>query len=825
MDTLRQDLSFAFRVLWKDRAFAATTILTLALCIGANSAIFTVVRSVLLRPLPYPESERLVSTFEAFPGAGVERAGTSVPNYFDQRALTDVFESFALYQFSDYRVGQGASAEPVAALRVTPSFFSVLRARTVRGRLFKEEEGTPGQEHVALFSHAFAARQPGGVDAIVGREIRLNDHPYTVVGVLPEDFAFVDPNVRVWTPLAFTPEERADDHRYSQNHQAIGRLAPGVTVAQAQARLDAFTLRNLERAGSLRATLENAGYATRVVPFGDDLVRDVRASLHLLWGGVVLVLLLAVVNIVNLSLARSTARAKELATRQALGAGRIRVVRLLVTEATILTVLGGLAGLGLGLWSLDAADWMGLADLPRAHEIQMDGTVVTLTLGIALLLGVVIGGVSAMQTRSVSPGLLLREEGRSGTLGRTGRYMGKSLVVAQVAVAFVLLIGAMLLLASFRSVLAVDPGFTAKDVLTGRVSPLATAYPDDAAVLAYIDRTLERIRALPGVEEAGVSSFLPFSSDESSRVIFPEGYAPVRGETVVSPHQLSVSPGYLEALRIPLRRGRLFTASDSASSPRVVIVDEALSQRFWPDTDPIGRRMYFPQRPEDVANPGPDVIWLRVVGVLSAVKLKGLVEGEEQARAGAYYVPFAQNPSRNVGFAIRTRDGADTSGVTAAVQRALAEVDPEMQLFDVVPMPERVERSLNPRRAPMLLSLGFGLVALLLASVGIYGVLAYQVVQRTREIGIRLAVGSDAAGVLRLILGEGLLLVVIGLVGGVAGAIALRSVIASQLYGVSPLDPLVMIAVMLIMAIASLTACVGPAMRASKVDPVVALTS
>jgi predicted permease len=455
----------------------------------------------------------------------------------------------------------------------------------------------------------------------------------------------------------------------------------------------------------------------------------------------------------------------------------------------------------------------------------MDGTVIGLTLGVAAALGVVIGAVPAVQTRGVNPGLALREEGRGGTVGRSARLTSKTLVVAQVAFAFVLLIGAGLLLSSFRKVLAVDPGFTAEHVLTGRVTPIEASYPDDAAVLTYTNRALEQIRALPGVEAAGVSSFLPFGWDDSSSVIIPEGYAASPGESVVSPNRLYVTPGYLETLRVSLKRGRLFTDSDSASSPRVVILDERLASRFWPGGDPIGRRMYLPERPEDVTNPGPDATWLQVVGVVSSVKLKGLVEGAEQARAGAYYLPYAQDPSRSVGFAIRTREGADASGVTAAVQRALAGIDPEMQMFDVIPMADRIERSLNPRRAPMLLSLAFGLVALLLASVGIYGVLAYQVIQRTREIGIRLALGSDAAGVLRLVLREGLGLLLIGMAGGVAGAFALRGIIASQLYGIGALDPFVLLGVTGVLALAALAACLGPALRAARVNPVVALTS
>ena len=825
MDIFRHDLRFALRVLWKDRAFAATTLLTLAICIGANSAIFTVVRSVLLRPLPYPDAGRLVAVFEAYPGAGIERAGTSVPNYFDQRALTGVFESLGLYRFSGHRVGRGEAAEGVAGMQVTPSFFAVLRTRAARGRLFTGQEGTAGHERVVVLSHGFAARQPGGVGGIVGREIDLDGRAHTVIGVLPEDFAFLDPGRQVWTPVAFTPEDRAEQNRYNQLFQAVGRLAPGVTLPEVQAQLDAFTIRNLERSGSLRTMLENAGYATRVVLLGEDVVRDIRPALHLLWGGVALVLLIAAVNVTSLSLARASGRTRELATRQALGAGRARVLRLLVTETTVLTLVGAMAGLLLGLWSLDALGWPGLADLPRAHEIRMDRTVVAATMAAAIVLGIVIGAAPALQMRSLNPGLAVREGGRSGTLGRTARLTGRALVVAQVALAFVLLIGAGVLLASFQKVVAVDPGFTAGRVLTGRVAPGRVAYPDDGAVLAYTTRAVERIRALPGVDAAGVSSFLPFSWDDNSAVIIPEGFAAAPGESIVSPDRLSVTPGYLEALGVRVKRGRLFTENDTAASPGVVIIDERLAERFWPGGDPIGRRMYLPGSPEEMTKPGPDVTWLRVVGVVSAVKLRGLVEGVEQARAGAYYLPYAQDPSRNVGFAIRLREDAEASGITAAVQRALAQIDREMQMYDVISLGDRIERSLNPRRAPMLLSLAFGLVALLLASLGIYGVLAYQVSQRTREIGIRLALGSDPFRVLRLVLREGLALLAAGMAAGLVGAWGLRGAVASQLYGVSALDPSVLLAVTGTLALVALAACLGPALRAARVNPVVALSS
>jgi len=821
MDTLRQDLKFAFRMLLKDRGFAATAIITLALCIGANSALFTIVQSVLLRPLPYADPGRLVSTYDAFPGAGVERAGTSVPNYVDRAKLTQVFDSYCLYQWGGFRVGKGSASEGVSSMSVTPSFFRVLRASPIRGRLFTEDDGVPGRNKVAILTRAFAEKQSGGIDGVVGRDILLDTQPYRVVGILPDTFTFLSPDVRLYVPLAFTAENKAEEQRWSQNHEGMGRLVPGVTIHQARARLDALNAVYMERAGPLKDALINAKYNTVVNSLEADLVRDVRSALQLLWGGVLFVLLIAAVNITNLSLVRASGRVKELATRHALGAARSRVMRQLVTETTLVTLLGGAAGLGVGYWCVDALKKSGIWDLPRAHEIQMDGVVIAFTFGVAVLLGLVVGAVPALQLAGFNLNAVLREEGRGGTASRGARYVRRGLVVAQVALAFILLIGAGLLLASFRQLLGVDPGFRAEHVITGRVTPLEAQYPDDPALRSYASRALAAIRALPGIEVAGVSSFLPFSWDGSSSVVIPEGYVMAPGESVVSPNQLYVSDGYLQALRVPLKRGRFFTVSDTETSPRVVIVDEQLAKKFWPNTDPIGRRMYLPDKPDDIAKPGPTVKWMQVVGVVGAVKLKGLIEGEN-ARAGAYYMPYAQNPTRGIGFAIRTP--GDTSAALSSVRRALATVDPELQLFDVFSMPERVDKSLNPRRTPMVLALGFGGIALFLASLGLYGVLAYQVSQRTREIGIRMALGSDTGRILTLVLREGIALVLVGLTIGFAGALALRTIIASQLYGVSPLEPSVLGVVTVVLGIASVIACLAPARRATRVDPVIALT-
>jgi predicted permease len=820
MDTLRQDLRFALRLLWKDRSFAATVILTLALCIGANAAIFAVVRSVLLKPLSYPESERLVFSFDSFPGAGVERAGTSVPNYFERVKMTEIFDSVALYRPRGVDVGQQGMAERVIATEVTPSFFRVLRTSASRGRLFQEEEGETGRERVAILSDGYATRMFGGAQAAIGRDIRINGERYEVVGVLPDTFVFLDPEVRLWIPLTFSAEERAEDARFSQNHDQIARLAAGVSLAAAQQQIDAQTARVTENAGPLKPLIVNVKYATRLVPLEADVVRNVRATLQLLWGGVLFVLLIAAANITNLVLVRASGRLKELATRQALGAGHSRMARQLFTETTLLTVIGGLLGLAVGAWMLRGITSLGLAELPRGHEIHMDWAVAAVTFGIALLQGLLIGAVPLAQLVSLNVNGVLREDGRTATAGRGSGFARRALVTAQVALAFVLLIGAGLLFASFRQLLRVDPGFTAAHVLSGSVNPPSTRYKDDPSLVAFTNRALERVRAVPGVQAAGVTSILPFSGDSSSSVIIAEGYTMAPGESVISPNQLRVSPGYFEALGARPKRGRFFTEADRAGAPRVVIVDERLAQKFWPTSDPIGRRMYLPQRPEDVVSPGPSAVWLQVVGVVGTIKLNGLVDGE-QGRLGAYYFPYAQDPSRSIGFAIQTTQ--DPTKVTSAVRHALASLDPELSFHDVVAMPDRVERSLGSRRTPMLLSLAFGAVALLLASIGIYGVLTYQVSLRTREIGIRMTLGSDPAGILGLVVREGAILVVLGLLLGLAGTFALRRVIASQLYGVGALDAWVMLTVSALLMLTALLACLAPARRAAKVNPVVAL--
>jgi predicted permease len=826
LEDARRDIRYALRVLTRQAGFSIVAILTLALAIGANSAIFTVVRSVLLRPLPHPEADRLVFLYDSFPGAGVDRAGTSVPNYLDRLMQVRALESQAMYRFTGFGIGEVGSIEGATGMSVTPSFFHVLRAEPYRGRLFSDSDGTVGHEHVTILSYGYWQRAFAGSDMVIGRKLRINRERYTIVGVMRPGFSFLNPDVPAWIPLAFTPQEQSEEQRYSQNQDQIGRLAPGATLAQAQQQVDVITRTAIEHAGPLKTLIVNTGYHSVVVPLEADIVRQVRRTLQLLWGGALFVLLIAAANITNLVLVRASGRMKELATRHALGAGRGRLARQLLTEILLLTIAGGLLGLGLGHAALDwlaSSAALDLAKLPRGHEIRMDWIVVAFCFGLALAQGLLISLAPLAQIAGLNLNVVMREDGRTGTAGRGAGLVRRALVTVQVALAFVLLIGAGLLFASFRQLLAVDPGFKADHVVSGLVGLPSVRYKDDAARRAVVHRALDRIREVPGVTMAGATDGLPFADGTSSSAVFAEGYQMKPGESIISPNVLRITPGYLEALGVPLVRGRFFAERDTADAPRVIIVDERLAKKFWPNADPIGRRMFQAEKASDLnadLKPRPDTKWLQVVGVVGSVKQQELTESD-QSRLGAYYLPYVQGPTDGVGFAIKTT--GDPMQAVSAIQRMLASIDPELQLGDIKSMSERVVGSLQPRRAPMVLSLGFGVIALLLASIGIYGVLAYQVSQRTREIGIRMALGSDAAGVLRLILREGAMLACLGLAVGLVGALAMREAIASQLFGVGALDPAVLVSVSAVLLWAALLACLIPARRASRVDPVVAL--
>jgi putative ABC transport system permease protein len=496
------------------------------------------------------------------------------------------------------------------------------------------------------------------------------------------------------------------------------------------------------------------------------------------------------------------------------------MTRQLLTESVVLTCAAGAVGLGLGVWALSAIRWAGLEQLPRGGDIAIDVTTVAFTLGLVALVGLAIGGIPLAYVLRANINDVLRQEGRSGTATRGARVMRYSLVAAEVALAFLLLVGAGLLLASFQRVLRIDPGFDPQGVLTASISMPASRYRDDAAVVAFVDRALAALRTLPGVKHAGVTNSIPFGGSYSDSAIMAEGYSLNPGESIIAPNRLTVSPGYLEAMSVPLVRGRYFNQHDRAGTPRVAIVDEELAGRFWKGRDPIGKRMFLPSSAEDLITPGPNSTYLTVVGVVKNIKLQGLVGGD--TRYGAYYFPVTQDTPRNVTFAIKT--SGDPASLASSLRRTIAALDGDMPIYSLYTMEERMARSLTDRRTPLVLAVAFGAVALLLSSIGIYGVLSYLVTQRTREIGIRLALGGTAGDILALVVREGLVVVAVGFVTGIAAAVALRRALEAQLYGITATDPRVYAVVIAVLGMVATLACLLPAWRAARVNPAVALT-
>lgn len=824
MNTLARDLRLALRQLTKRKAFLFTAVSTLALCIGANIAIFSVVNSVLLRPLPAPDSERIVTMWNAYPQAtrAVTIGKNGPPDFFDRRELTDVFDDVGAYDGEvAYNVGGPTEARRIDGVQATPSLFNILGARAMLGRTFTDSEGQPGNEYKVLLSHGLWQDLFGGDPSAVGRDLRLDGTPYTVVGVMSPEFAAFPLRTReprLWTPLAFSAEQR---QRYHLNNRwsMLARLRPGVTAKQAQARVDALNQRNTDRMPELKPLLLDAGFHTPVRVFQEELLRDVRGMLFLLWGGVACVLLIGAVNVTNLVLLRATARGREIATWNALGASRFQIARQITTENLLLAGMGGLLGWLVAWAGLAGLGAIGVETLPRSGQISLDGEAIGFTIALVIGLAAFMSVLPAVRIVRMSPTEVFRAEGRSGTASRGVRWARQSLVVTQIAVALVLLAGAGLLLASFRELLSISPGFDSSRVLTARADlPENDRYRDEAARRMFFDRTLTRLRALPGVESVGFTNAIPFGGEYSRQVIFPDGYVPHPGESVVSPAHSIVTPGYFESMDIPVIEGRGFDETDQAGGRPVIVIDERLAKRYWPNGGAVGQRMWRPSNAEAIRDPGKAPRF-EIVGVVGAIQLRGLADPTDQI--GSYYYPFAQRMDDDVAFTIRT--SAEPTGLAGSVRRAIAEIDPELPIFDVRGMDDRISESLSDRRMPMLLTLAFGVLAVLLAVIGIYGMLASFVQLRSREIGIRMALGSASKAIVWLVVREGVTLIALGLLAGFVGVVALRQAIESQLHDVSPMDPGVLLVAIALMVGAAIVACLIPAYRATRVNPVSAL--
>jgi putative ABC transport system permease protein len=818
---LTGDLRAAVRLLLKDRGFSATTILTLAVCLGANIAIFTVVYAVLLRPLPIPDASRIVALGDVYPTVTPnDIVSNTVPSYFDRLAALTALEDQAMFTYWYDTVPLDGIAQELRGVRTTPSLFRVLRVQPMLGRTFTDDEGELGSDRKIILSHGLWQRLFGGAADVVGKDVRLGwtGQPYTIVGVMPPGFGFLEmvsdgharggDGIQFWLPLAFTAAQRSDDARTRYGFFHIGRLRPGATIEQVRAQADALNQRMFARFPQYSFT--ELGVYTAVTPLYDVLTGGVRRVLYLLWGGAVFVLLIGALNIANLSLARASTRGRELATRMALGAGRLRLTRQLIVEGVLLASVGGLAGFWAGDWLLRGLVQGGLPNLANAASIRIETPVVACAIALTLLCGVLIGLVSATSLGRRDLQHALADASRSGTAGRSARIFRRGLIVTQVALSVVLLIGAGLLLTTFRNLLARDVGFDGRRVITGTIFPPPSRYENQQAVAALSDRLLESIRAVPGVDTAGITSNIALSGHTSPSVVSAADRPSGPTDAPIVPSIVAVSAGYFEAMGIRLIRGRYFAATDNARALPVAIVDERLASRLWPSEDPIGKMLFR-----------DGSVRYTVVGVVRDVAFESPAKRADAI--GTAYFAHTQAPPMGRLRWITVKTAADPLTFVPMLRQALAAIDRDLPLSDIQTMNQRSMGSVVSQKLAMTLATLFGAVALLLSAVGIYGVLAFVVARRTREIGVRMALGSSPRGIFRLVFGEGLVLVACGLTLGLFGAFALRRVLEDQVFGVTPTDPAILACVSVTTGLVALLACTWPARRASRVDPLIVL--
>ena len=792
------DLRYAFRQLVKNPGFASVAILTLALGIGACTAIFSVVNGVLLRPLDFPQPDRIVVIRETnlpqFPEFSV-----SPPNYLDWAKQTKSWQYLAAYSGAQVNLTGEGEPQRLVGVKATGHYFDVYQIKPVLGRTFIPEEDAPGKDHVVVLSHAFWQRVFGSEPNVLGRAIQLNGEPYTVIGVAPPHFGEAS-KVDTWVPMGFKPDETAADARGGHYLNVVGRLRPSVNITSARSELELLAAQLARQYPD-----SNLGWGVTMSPILDYSVRDVRPILYTLLGAVGCVLLIACANIGNLLLARATARHRELSIRTALGASRARLVRQLLTESIVLGLAGGAAGVLFARWGLDLLLALAPSNLPRTNDIHLDASVLIFSLALSALTGVIFGIAPALLAAhtDVQEGL---KQGARGSTDARGRLRG-ALVVVEVAFALVLLGGAGLLARSFMRLTHVDPGFAPEHATVLRLALPEKKYEKSEQQLAFADALLSRLRVLPGVQAAGLTHSLPLISDWVLGFKI-EGRPEVRPADLPNTNYYSVTPDYFPAMGIRLIRGRLFNQHDDARAPRVAIINETLARQFFPNEDPIGKRIL-------VTN-GPDV-WRQIVGIVGDIKQYGV----DKETTSQTYEPYAQYPFRSLNVVLRTSDsGASLAG---ALRPAVYAVDKDQPVGTIQPLEEILGATIAKQRFAMLLLIVFSSVALVIAAVGIYGVMAYSVVQRTGEFGIRMALGAQRSDVLRLVLSYAGKLVSLGLVIGLGATFAASRLMGSMLFQTNAHDPLTFSLTTLLLAAVAIAACLLPAHRATRVNPIEAL--
>ena len=802
------DLKLALRQHRKSPAFTLTALATVAICLGANLSIFAVIDSVLLRPLPFPQPDRLVTIYNTYPKAGVENDGSSITNYYERRGNIPAFESLSMYMERAETVGDPGSMHQEEIVRISPEFFTTLGVNPVIGRTFTEEEAAD-QTNVIILSDAFWRECFGSDPDVLGRDTRINGIQRKIVGVLPPAFRFLSSEARVFLPLKSDMEQRGPKARHSGGGgtHLIARLKPGATIAEAQAQIDAHN-DAVEKDNPEAKTMAEAGFRSLVVPLHADHVRSIRPTLLLMQGGVFFLLLIGAVNLINLFLIRASDRAKEMAIRQSMGASRGHVVRQVVTETVLLTATGGLLGVLVGAWGTHLLQLLGANRLPLGAHIAFDGWLASIGLVGSVLLGVVIAMPIAWFNLSSHLANALQSESRTGTISRAAQRVRHGFMVAQIGLAFVLLAGAALLGLSLKKVMAVSPGFRPDHVLTAECT---VSWDLQRERVGIVDRLLESIRQQPGITATGMITNIPLSGDSGKTAVTPKGYVPPPGQSVHGHYSYAVHGEYFSALGIDLREGRLLTSADSHRAERVCVVDEDLARRYWPNGGALGQRIALGDEKDDAQ-------LFTVVGVIGAVKQAALTEAQGQ---GAVYLPYAYRDNASIFVVTRTSQRPEAFAET--LRKLVRAADPKLAVDNIRSMDTRVTDSLIARRSPALLAGIFAGVALLLAAIGTYGVLSYAVAQRTREIGIRMALGAQREQIGAQFLSLGLRLLAAGTIVGLIGARLAGRAMQSVLFGVPTLPIAALFGTALVMSIVSLIACLIPARRASRVDPMVAL--
>jgi len=820
MQTLWQDLRYGARMLLKNPGITLVVILALALGIGANTAIFSVVNAVLLRPLPFEQADRLVFLNETT--KVMDEISVSYPNFSDWRNQNHVFEKIGVYNRNSYNLTGYGDAERILTAQMSADLFSALRVNAAIGRVFTNEEDKPGGTPVVVLSYGLWQRRFGGQSSILNQALTFNGKSYTVIGVMPQGFQYPS-RVEMWVPVG----QLSGDSNWQQrgNHPGlygVARLNPGVTPEQAQAEMTNIAA-NLEK----QYPDSNGGNGVKIQPLLEVFVSDVRRTLWVLFAAVGFVLLIACANIANLLLARASARQKEMAIRAAMGAGRWRIARQLLTESVLLAIVGGALGLLVARWGIHLILYISPNAIPRSREIGLDLRVLAFTIGVAFLTGILFGLVPALQAGAVDVHETLKETGR-GTTGR--HWLRSSLVVVEVATTLVLLIGAGLMIRSFYRLQKVDPGFSYARLTSFAVTIPQKKYPTIEQREAFFKRLLENTRSLPGVEGTAAASGLPLGNNGWQTSFTVEGQpAPPRNQIPLMEACL-VTPDYFRVMNIPLKRGRYFDEHDDRSflagkdlskldedqrtmaGVNSIIIDEEFARRHWPNEDAVGKRIRLGFGKD------PKAPVLTVLGVVGRVKMEGLSQDSNRVQG---YFSFAQMPFS--GMTVITKASADPSQLVPALRQQVTAIDPDQPIYNIRTMDEIRSESVAPERLNLTLLSIFAGIALVLAIVGIYGVMSYTVTQRTHEIGIRMAIGAQPRDVFRLVIGQGMMLALIGVAFGLVGAFGLTRLMTTMLFGVTATDPTTFAGIAVLLTGVALVACYVPGRRATKVDPVVSL--